>query len=49
MADGTHHGSLNGAGPAQGAALPGHDLPGDLAALGLEQLMGLARIRHEGF
>ena len=42
MADGTHHGSLNDAAPAQGAALtPGQDLPGDLAALDLQQLMGL--------
>ncbi len=42
MADGTHHGSLNDTGPAQGAALtPGQDLPGDLAALDLGQLMGL--------
>ena len=42
MADGTHHGSLNDAAPAQGAALtPGQDLPGDFAALDLEQLLGL--------
>ena len=42
MADGTHHASLHGAEPAQGASPPlGHDLPADLAALDLEQLMGL--------
>ncbi len=42
MADGTHHGSLNDTGPAQGAALTlGQDLSGDLAALDLGQLMGL--------
>ena len=42
MADGTHHGSLNDAGPAQGAALTrGQDLPADLAELDLGQLMGI--------
>ncbi len=42
MADGRHHGSLNDTGPAQGAApAPGQDLPADLAALDLDQLMGL--------
>ena len=42
MANGRHHGSLNDTGPAQGAApAPGQDLPADLAALDLDQLMGL--------
>ena len=45
MADGRHHGSLNDTGPAQGAALTrGQDLPADLAALDLQQLMGLDTI-----
>jgi hypothetical protein len=47
MADGRHHGSLNDTGPAQGAApTGGQDLPGDLAALDLAQLMGLDVIVH---
>ena len=42
MADGKHHGSLNDAAPDQAASPPpGHDLPGDFAALDLGQLMGL--------
>ncbi|MCH9052989.1 MAG: hypothetical protein IIA72_18320, partial [Proteobacteria bacterium] len=42
MAEGRHHGSLNDTAPAQGAApTRGQDLPADLAAFDLEQLMGL--------
>ena len=46
MADGTHHGSLNDTGPAREAALtPGQDLPSSLAALDLQQHMGLDVVR----